>query len=214
MVLGIAGLLACGGMSPGTWGMPSGDVQQGSEVTAPILPPDDPFAPPVTVDARRGDPLAPEGSRRLPEGPTLLQRAATRVRNAYVLKLTDDAPESSRARWARMVSRIGDLGAHSPFHAADAVTAERLDLGRWRTFRSIRPYEDVVSKLDQLSDVAWVEAVVRLAGTSESATRDLDGVTTIRALAGPDDPAERTITSLVLAERLISAVGQLVELRD
>ncbi len=203
----LALLLGCSGAPASFWRSTSADVRRGVvAVPEPELPPKDPFAPPVPTDALRGDPLAPDGARRAPAGPTLLQRAATRVRNAFVLKLSPRAATGSRARWARMVDRIGELGTAIPFRPLDTQTAERLDLGRWRTFRSHRPYEDVVSRLEQNSDIAWVEAVVRLAGTREAAELDLEGVTTIRALASPDDPTERTITSLVLAERLVAAV--------
>jgi len=193
----MATVLSCGGSDP----TPRARGEVAAIVATPV-PSTDPFAPPRVET----DPLAPPGADRAPRHPSLLQRAATRVRNAYVLKLAPGAPTGPRSRWARTVERIGELGATTPFHVDDEATAERLDLGRWRTFRSPRPYEDVVSRLETHSDIAWVEAVVRLVGTREAAERDIPGVTTIRALASPDDPSQRTITSLVLAERVIAAV--------
>ncbi|MEN0068393.1 MAG: hypothetical protein AAGA48_40105 [Myxococcota bacterium] len=194
--------LACAGPE---WGWQDVPPVPAAEAT---LAPNDPFVVPGPLgpDGLGRDPLAPERTTRDIRGPTLLQRAATRVRNAYVLKLAPGTPDGARAPWARTVSRIGELGAASPFRVEDAAVARRLELGGWRTFRSGRPYEDVVSRLEQHSEVAWVESVVRLAGTRAAAERNIPGVVTIRALAGPDDPVERSITSLVLAERLIAAV--------
>lgn len=200
--------LACGGV--GDW---FAEPPEAPAVAPPPLPElpvlsDDPFAPPVPLDggAMRGDPRAVGGRARGPNAPSLLQRAATRVRHAYVLKLTAKAPSTPRAGWSRIVGRLGTLGATQPFRAENEAITERLDLGRWRTFRSERPYEEVVSRLEQSEDVAWVEAVVRLAGTRATAEQAMPGVLTIGALLGPDDPDERSITSLVLAERLLAAV--------